>query len=306
MSGTENSPTSFIEPALERALRIERASIHLARVVELELTDISLTGEEIDERTKSALHKLGGAFLRLSTMSMNLTNSIADSIGKSPLLSETSNVQPLLQPTTKESQDITVPDVIQHESVTPTQSPQPSPKPHVSRLDQVRHRPTEPSSEESTKRTRERKKQEGELYQAIITTDKTPQLELREGRVAKEVVITSDNTINIRDHEISLENDELFIFNGFMLLRNGLITAKDIRSLGFRPDASDASSATAFSKAVNTLLPAINQAAGVELIKKLGERRNTKYAVNPDLTLVDKREIIVSESDDIAEIVKKN
>jgi|GEM_PF-3469831 len=311
MPGIEPLPSDFVDPALQRTAQVERAMSHVVRVIELELADIDLAGGEIDEPTRQALSHIGGSLLRMSALGLQVAHGIADTLGE-PRVEVEAQVQSRSNGHVPERSlpSGVVPARPQTQARTQPASAAPVPVPgsqNGSRLDRRQNDPsTSPQADgRSRKGGREKQTFEGKLYEGIVSPDDVPILELREGRTAKEVVIRDDHTIGIRDHEITLEGDELFIFNGLLLLRDKLIAAKDIRALGFRPGTSENSASQAFSKAIGELMPKINQAAGVEIIKKMGERTKTRYVVNPDLTLVDKREVVLSESE-VSDGVKKD
>ena len=81
----------------------------------------------------------------------------------------------------------------------------------------------------------------------------------------------------------------MFLFNALMLLRDKPRAAGEIRELGFYPEATNGTATANFSTSMKGLSELLNQAAGIELIKKVGTRADTRYCVNPNLVLRDER-----------------
>ncbi|HEX6462287.1 MAG TPA: hypothetical protein VFZ58_03365 [Candidatus Saccharimonadales bacterium] len=305
MSKMDNLPSSFIDPAIERVGRVEHALSHVIKAVQLELADLALEASFTDQEKEERLKVLGGALLRLSTNSLTAANGIADMLGKEQFVIANKNGQQQIsiepRPLYNAEQPVasveTVGDIPSSEKRhTPQVSgseldhARPSSDPHLADIGKV---DSELSSE----------KQQGELYQAIIPESKTPIMELREGMNAPiHITITSDNTIEIAGTQLQLEGDKLFIFNAFMMLRNTKIAASDVRELGFKPDSTRSAIAQAFSRHASNLREELKQAAGIEIVKRLGDKRNTRYVVNPAVVLHDNR---VTSSEQ-ATIVKKN
>jgi hypothetical protein len=314
-----NDEPDFIDASLERALRVERAINLVSKVVNLELADLALSGTEISEETKLQLQTLGGAFIRLSSTGMSVANEIATTLGENPSeLSTLPAARHLPQPVVvSKKADATVrqenpaspvvrptASVAAKDTLTTT-VPAPASTPvGTSRLDQPQHASSRPDTQETQEqKSHTKKKFEGELYEAIVPEKTTPLIELREGMVPINIRISTDNMIIIEGTKIELEDDRLFIFNGLMRLRDHIMRARDIQDLGFRPDVPATAAAQAFSKAMVSIRSELNQAAGIEIVKRIGEKAGTKYAVNPAVTLIDERSPVPTAPGD--ENVKK-
>lgn len=325
MAGIDQAPASIIDPTLERAQRVERAVIHVTRAIELELADIALSGESLDPESTQAqsLRQLGAVLLRVSSMGIHTANSLATTLGDTPQeISEIPKqtlipqaVAPQSASSEVRSQEAAEPAEVAAPVVeTPVVATPPSgstPTPETSRL--TRKQNIDTSDSVPTPRvTRGREKQkiqyEGELYTRIVSEKQTPVMELREGMEPIPIRIITDDTLVINGEKVVLEGDQLFIFNALMKLRDGMITAKDMREFGFRIDGPSASAT--FSKAMTGLMGELQQAAGPEqptIIKKIGQAAGVKYAVNPAVILEDERIHFSGDvDDDTSEIVKKN
>ena len=130
---------------------------------------------------------------------------------------------------------------------------------------------------------------DGDLYERLLTLDRLPDIPLAEGASPIEIEIVDNTTLRVGDQIIHLGAHERYLFNALMLLREEISVGPDLRAFGFYPGSKDATANQAFSKTVSSLLGQLNEAAGIEIIKKIGERRGTRYAVNPSLLLTDIR-----------------
>lgn len=134
-----------------------------------------------------------------------------------------------------------------------------------------------------------------ELYRKIIGADQIPNM-LREGDEPIPLTISSDSSVTIKGKTIHLKRDQLYLFNALMLSRAEPRSSAELRSLGFAPDAKTASSVTSrFFKGLSTIESSLNEAAGIEIIKKIGQRRSMLYAVNPRLIITEDRKDIEQE-----------
>lgn len=129
----------------------------------------------------------------------------------------------------------------------------------------------------------------GNLYARIVSLEKLPAIEPREGAAPIEVEIIDNSTLRLGGQVIRLRDHERYLFNALMLLRDQVNTATRLREFGFYPSAKGTTVNQAFSKSMNQLTALLNEAAGIEILKKLGQGRGTRYVVNPDLVLTDIR-----------------
>lgn len=298
-----NLPPSLIDVTLETAQRIERSLVHAVGAAGLVLANLELNTEPMDDLTKEQAQKLGQVLLRISSLSMDSAQSIAGILGENQLETNMPAVAPEQPRAADNSQPSTqrpAPETIPAPTVTRSTSngDDGGLLPASSIRDQLAVPP------ETRKPAGHEKEFEGELYQAIVAVDKTPIMELPAEREPIEVAIIGDNTLLIDGEEFTVKGDRLFLFNAFMMLRESFITSKAIRELGFRPDATTSMASQAFSRTVGPLLEDLKQAAGIEMVKRIGNRGTTKYAVNPAIVLIDKRDHNTPEG--AAENVKKN
>ncbi|MBI2591909.1 sigma-70 family RNA polymerase sigma factor [Candidatus Saccharibacteria bacterium] len=138
----------------------------------------------------------------------------------------------------------------------------------------------------------------GNLYARLIDLDRIPEVPLREGLTPVEIAIVDNTTLRIGDENVRLGAHERYLFNALMLLRDKQNAARNLRVFGFHPEAEYATATVVFSKTANSLLEQLNNAAGIEIIRRLGQRRSTCYVVNPRLLLTDLR----TDEDRAAEI----
>lgn len=273
--------SSFLDSAADRAMQIERALGHVARAVELELADIALMNGNLDEETKAKISKLGEHLVKISRGSDYLLGGIARTTGvvlesSAPYLRDTEPTPPL-----------------------PVHEPEPL-------LDEPE--PLEkPVQQDSVTGEDVRKKEtvsDVSLYERIVDIERFPSMKLREGHSPVEIIVTGNTNLKVGDRDIQLDSHERYLFNALMLLRDKPRSAKEIREFGFFPGAKDSTANQAFSKSMGNLAEQLNMSAGVEVIKKLGQARSTRYAVNPDAVLTDLR--TDEERDKIVLDVKKN
>lgn len=128
-----------------------------------------------------------------------------------------------------------------------------------------------------------------ELYQKIVSADQIPNM-LREGDEPITLTISSDSSVTVEGETIHLKRDQLYLFNALMLSRTEPRSSAELRSFGFAPDAKTDSSVTSrFFKGLTAIESSLNEAAGVEIIKRIGQRRAMLYAVNPRLVIAEDR-----------------
>lgn len=319
MTGREETPAP-IHPALSTAERIERALNHVARSLELELADIALSRDSISDSTEQDLRNIGAALLRVSQIGITTANSLAEGLGEAPsqlvvpelpvqakVLVEQQTTETIpVSASVKEAGPV-VEEVVQPVAQVVGETPKATPE-VVTTPEETRLPSPEQISEVQTTKERKKLKYEGDMYARIVTEKETPIMELREGMEAIPVRIISDDTIVVNGEKIVLQGDHLFIFNAAMKLRDQMMTAKDMRALGFRMDTASAS--MTFSKAMNELHYTLQSAMGslnVGIIKKTGQAAGTRYAVNPAVQLVDERHesSLVDAPDSESETVKK-
>jgi len=320
MAGIENESRIMINPALERAQRVERALGHVVKLVELELADIALSEHAIDESTHHELRELGAVFLRLSSLGLTAANSVSQSVNERQVYTPTPqrptptvaaphvvlppevSRAPLMTPAVPEAEIIDVPTSTVEE---PPLVDVPQQETPIVRTESRLLGVARGEQPQRKQREKQQPQYENELYQKVITEAQIPTIEQREGMNPIDIQVTADDVLSIGNTEVELIGDRLFIFNALMMLRSGLIPARKIREFGFRPDSvSEAASSQAFSKAINSLIDELRETAGLEIIKKVGQGVGTKYAVNPTVVLHDKRDAEPSLIDD-TEIVKK-
>lgn len=269
---TMESQGSLFNSYVERADNIRRALGHMGSAVHLEMSGLALDGESLGEADEEKYRELGKRFVEIAQFS----NAIAESLG----VNNEATQFALETVDTPETSFIADAEVVEEDV-----SPEPEPTPENK---------TVAPSEQPKVRRRRRKQQtfEGKYYDAIIPPAELPAVESN-GHEPIPLTITADSTISLNGTDIELKGDRMYIFNALMGLRDQTPAAKDIRGLGeFRPGAEETSDSTntAFSNAMKKLRAELNEAAETELIKKHGDKLQTKYGVDPRLQLIEGRE----------------
>lgn len=296
----ENS--SFLDLSLQKADNIERALIHLAKAIELDLVDVTLDPTIASNGNRERYAQLGSKLAQLSGISYELMADIAAATGiaieqsdeGAPEL-EAPAAQPALPDHSTASEASAAPEpeaeAASSKPTTPPATPAPSAEAKVA---------APPTAEASG----ETKPSGSELFEKIIDLVHIPEMRPVDPEEAINIEICGNSVVKIKGHEISLSANEVFILNGLLMLRDKPRSSSEIRALGFEPTGKTPP-ATAFANAMKPLIGKLNNTAGKEIIKKLGERRNTQYAFNPRAVLEDVR-IPGQETTGDADVSKKN
>jgi hypothetical protein len=273
-------PDSLLDPTLAHIERVERSLSMASRALHLELASIILDGSDKDPQKADTISAIGKAALRIATLADDIAKSTADDIvGFDQVVDKPAPEQ--------------VEPVSSVESTPSTTLPSKDPETvkHIPQVDTQ-------STIENIKQEVAPDLEENKLYNTTVSIEKTPVMVVPEG-VDPLIGYVDKNGIKINGKRIQLEGDKLFLFNSLMLQRNGIISNDELRGLGFNGDTQ------AFHSALTSLIAQLNKAAeeqGIEIIKKIGQRKDVGYAVNPVLQLVEE----LSVSSDEPEIVKKN
>lgn len=250
----ESSP-SLIDVAIEQAVT------DMALAVELELAEVSQNVDLLDEDYRGRIAKLGEQLIRVSRGSDYLLGGM---------------------PPTTVSETGTTPVIEVPAPVVPPAQP-PAARPSV---------PTpEAGAAENGAGAVEQEEfiDKDDLYAGIVDLERVPTMALKEGAPAITVSVLNGNKLGVGQRSIALSGHELYLFNALILLRDKARAAEELRGFNFAPDSSNGTAQIAFNKAMNSLSAQINGAAGLEVIKRVGQARGTRYAVNPNLVLKDLR-----------------
>lgn len=131
-----------------------------------------------------------------------------------------------------------------------------------------------------------------DLYSAILSPSELPAMRQVEATEAIRAEISGDDTIKIGEQTVALNKHGVYVLNALLLLRDQPRTGVELRKQeqGFHPAAKTMATRNAtFSATINNLMSRVNEAASKEVIKKIGNKRSTRYAVNPRLVLTDTR-----------------
>ena len=130
---------------------------------------------------------------------------------------------------------------------------------------------------------------EGQFYEGIIDPAIVPSPEFPEGETALEITILSDNRIRVNGEDILLEEENLFIFNTFMYLREFAVSGAIMKQFGFRskdlrqPDQR-------FTKGLQNVRLSISKFANFPAIERWGVGVGTRYKVSDRIILTDRRQ----------------
>lgn len=302
---------SFVDLSLEKLGRIEQAVVHLAKAIELDLVDVALDPTIASNGSRERYAQLGSRLAELSGISYELVMDISQATGiaiegiegpQSRMGGGEESQQPALQPAQ--------PLPLGEGTTSATAPPAPELADSASEASSAPAAPianqvtTPADSSAKPKETAETEKDPSRLYERIVELEELPEMRPVEEDEAIQLVVWKDNSIKLKDREIKLNRNELFLFNAMILLRDRPRSSSELRALGFEATGKTPAS-VAFGNAVKPLIEKLNRAAGKEVIKKLGERRNTKYAFNPKVVLSDFREEGIAEETS-PEGVKKN
>jgi hypothetical protein len=303
-------PESLLPHALQRAERLEVAASFVAKVVALELADITLDGS-INTQTQEELAAVAQKLMDVAGLCNELVVDIAGAAGLE-IESETHDAAPAVPATS--ALPLIPPATPAHtnghnaESVAP---PDPEPIQAPTSSDQVPSMVDEtaveivggdsnaeteaPALSESTDRLAEPKREESEeltsevLYSRIINPDLTPKMRPKTEQFP--IMVSGNRELKVKGNTIQLGKHELFLFNALLILREEPRSAQELKELGFYPDAATGNAINqAFYQGMTKLIEKVNQAAGREIFKKIGERLGAQYVVNPDLVLLDMRD----------------
>lgn len=292
---------AFLDVSLEKATRIGQALGHLAKAVELGLVDVALDPSIANNGSREKFVLLGQKLGELSGMSYELLADLSSTTGiPIQVDEETQRTLPaqerlLVTPEPATADDAKVGE--QEQAASPVRKEDdggPTGRTVVA-----------PAPEPSAPVKQEAASEQNDLYQRIVELSRLPEMRPVDEAEAVRSEVIADDRIRIGQQEIVLQKHELFLFNALLLLRDEPRSGRELRDLGFYPGAkSTTSSNNAFSVAMNKLTEQLNQVAKKEIIKKIGEKRATRYALNPRLVLTDVRdETLPTEA---PEGVKKN
>ena len=143
-----------------------------------------------------------------------------------------------------------------------------------------------------TPRTPEKFPENEEFYRAI------GKILVRQSANEPDIIVTSDNTITLKNGEIRLQGDSLFVFNALLAYRDRPQRAEEIRALGFHEKANVIRTRQHFVHTINSLIKSVNTAADSTLIEKNGVTKGTRYQLAQDAEIRDDRNVIphISES----------
>ena len=285
-------PPSLIDVATERATQIERAVSHVARAVELELADIALTNGNLDDETRAKLAKLGEQLVKISRGADYLLGGIARTSGvvletNAPYLEQPI---PSVEPTQERQLPPTAPA---HAGIVETPAAPAEDTAIVRFPVRLPLEPRQSGGEQAARRepATERDEREGELdlYARIVDVSRTPKMAPKEGVPIIELSIQDNTTLAVGERTLELSDHERYLFNALIILRDKPRPAGELKGFGFYPDAKTSTANQALSKEMGALSAKLNKAAGIEIIKYLGERMGRRYAVNPNVVLKDLR-----------------
>lgn len=285
---SDGLPDSFLDPALSQLERLEFAINRVGQAVELELANIALDPTTLDDETREKLQAIGNRLLEIATTGSTVAEDVNGMLGietdvpasQRPPVQHTEH-RPPTAPIGRRPRVRREPATAAtpHTPTTRT-APTPAKAPVVAPV--AVSEPVKPTEAEA-------QKTESDLYKRLINIEQTPQMQRAEGAVPVEVAVTADDRIRIGDRELIITGHNRFLFNALMLLRDRPLAAGDIQELGFYPEATNGSKSANFSTMIKGLSELVNQAAGIELIKKVGTGTNTRYCVNPNLVLKEER-----------------
>lgn len=282
--------SSFVELSLAKATQIEKAMIHLAKAIELDLVDVALDPSSASNGSRERYAALGSKLAELSGISYELMTDISSATGieivspEAPSLEQAnhskladSSESPLLSPVVDRTKAPSPAPTVR-----PTAQPVETPEPTESRpvAPVVPQTETTAAPPETTS--------SNELFDRIIDLERMPEMRSVEDVDAIRITVGNDNTVSIKGRDLKLSTNEVFLFNALLLLRDKPRSSSELRELGFEPAGKSPSTAT-FGNAMKSLIEKLNRAAGKEIIKPLGENRGRKYAFNPRAVLSDLR-----------------
>lgn len=302
---------SFVDLSLEKLGRIEQAVVHLAKAIELDLVDVALDPTIASNGSRERYAQLGSRLAELSGISYELVLDISQATGiaiegvEAPQSrmggGEEGQPQPLQAPQPLSLGEGGASASAPEAPALPDPASEAASTPPVAATNQVT---TPADSSTQPKEASETEKDPSRLYERIVELEELPEMRPVEEDEAIQLVVWKDNVVKLKGREIKLNRNELFVFNAMLLLRDKPRASGELRALGFEVTGKTPPS-VAFGNAVKPLIEKLNRAAGKEIIKKLGERRNTKYAFNPKVVLSDFREEGLDEEAS-PEGVKKN
>lgn len=305
MAELPGGDVDLLSVTLEKAARIEQALGHLAKAIELGLVDVALDPSIASNGSRERYIELGQKLAEISGLSYELVTDISEATGipiqvdgeTDAAQAELGSPTPALPTPSLREAGEPVAAVVTPPAPLPTPPPTP-------RSASASPTPTGEGSHESL--TAE------ELHQRLVDPSRLPKMrEVPEGQEIS-ITILGDNKIRVRDRELrerdlTLSTKEIFILNALLLLRDKPRGAAELRALGFQVEGK-ANPVVTFSRLMKPLMDRINRAASKEVIKKIGEKRNTQYAVNPNAVLTDARQEPVADgvTGEDAHDVKKN
>ncbi len=302
---SENVDTvvSFVGASAERMVRVERALDQLAKAIHLDLADIALGSGEIDEQTLETLRSLGQTIVGIAATSYDLLKDLQVVVGEEvevPSQNETTLVPTTVVPPEGNKQPTRV-----------TTSTTNQPKTRQARPQTEKQEAEELSNEvdKGTTETEAEHEARGNLYLRIVNPEELPKMKVLDEKKTVEVSIVGAQKLQVGERRFRLKGHSLFLFNAMLLLRDQPRSAAEIRELGFYPGATNGTAQSIFSSTMISLTELMNKAAGVELLKKVGAGRSTRYCVNPNLSLIDDRKDESEEpedNDEAALAAKKN
>lgn len=296
---------SFVDRSLEGATRVEKALIHLAKAIELDLVDVTLDPSVASNGSRDKYAMLGSKLAEIAGISFELVHDIADATGLTiegadQLEGKGELPQPALPPAPLSLPESSTPEAgtSQHETADlDTEARSASGEGSAEPVEQPA--PTAEQSKAEPQTSSEQEQSSRRLHEKIIDLNETPVMRPVDEAEAIHITVGNDNTIIIKERSIGLSPNETFLLNALLLLRDKPRSSSELRALGFEPEGKTPAS-TAFANTIRPLMEKLNQAAGKEIIKKLGERRGTQYAFNPRAVLSDLRgtdqELVTSAS----------
>lgn len=111
----------------------------------------------------------------------------------------------------------------------------------------------------------------------------------RTSRREPNITIISDDTIGLKNGEIKLQGDSLFVFNALLAYRNKSLRAEEIRALGFKDKETVTATRLRFKNVVAALISKVNTLAEDELITKTGVTKGTRYQISEHTEIEDAR-----------------
>ena len=255
---------------------INRALADIAGAVKLELVEVIQSLDLLDKVSRSRLAKLGEQLIRISQGSgILMGDESAQTLTETRVLS--------LETTTELPKPIVT---LPNRELQPIKSVA---LPKASTVEQPSIAGGLLREKGSSTVETETKTEKNNLYTGIVSLELLPTMALKEGAPSATVSILNGNSLGIGGRNFALKGHELYLFNALLLLRDKARTAEELRAFNFAPNCSNGTARIAFNKSMRSLSSKLNGAAGLELVKQLGQTRGTRYVVNPNLVLEDFR-----------------